>query len=113
MQPTKSAAAPIRQVWWPVSRRRSDQAGGRWQGPPRRVRSATIRLGASRGPNQRHAPIPSHGRSATDDDKLEYYVEDESCWLQLQLDMDPLSQPPSDAELAKLRIKQVAVVCAP
>lgn len=52
-------------------------------------------------------------RPATDDDKLEYYVEDESCWLQLQLDMDPLSQPPSDAELAKLRIKQVAVVCAP
>lgn len=65
---------------------------------------------------QAHARLGNRGappRPAADDDKLEYYVADESCWLQLDLDMDPQAEPPSDAQLAKLRVKQVAVVCVP
>lgn len=47
-------------------------------------------------------PTPAEGA-------VEYYVDDESCWLQLDLDTE--STPRAEAGAA--RIKNVAVVCAP
>lgn len=40
---------------------------------------------------------------------VEYYVKDESCWLQLDLD----SESTSRADAGAARIKNIAVVCAP
>jgi hypothetical protein len=53
---------------------------------------------------QAHARLGRGTAPTPVDDVVEYYVADESCWLQLNLDAD--SGPPQ-------RIKTLAVVCAP
>ncbi|MGH8083520.1 MAG: hypothetical protein ACREP7_23295 [Lysobacter sp.] len=60
---------------------------------------------------QAHAKLGRGKPPAPVDGVVEYYIDDESCWLELNLDADEASSTGADA--AKARIEKLSVVCVP
>ncbi|MGO1070813.1 hypothetical protein [Lysobacter sp. CA199] len=79
-----------------------DKVAGLSSTSPRRCTPSGVCPGQTLA--QAHARLGRGAPPAPVDDAVEYYVEDESCWLQLNLDAD--SAPPQ-------RIKTLSVVCIP